>query len=223
MEYEDVDPKIANLLYEIKKNQLKMVERRGYNIDRERQILQLTAPQFINAYIPFAQQQNKTFRSVLTQVYENDEGKKLLVYYADIPSNSSQLGVNELGDAIRDMDHYNLKDAIIITPKQLSSQSEKHISGLVAYNIQIFLEDEMAYDPTEHFLVPTHIPLDKTQQREFFEKNDISFDQLPILLTNDIIARYYGLRGGQVVRIERTNLYQTMVINSVAYRAVKEP
>src|SRR5665647_402011 len=104
----DIDPEIAARLFEVKKNQLKMVERRGYNIDRERGILQLTLPQFLKAYIPFAQQQGKSFREVLTNVYENNAGRRMLVYYADVPKTSTQLGVNEVGDAIVDMDKYNI-------------------------------------------------------------------------------------------------------------------
>ena len=177
MSYQDVDPKIAARLFEVKKKQLKMIRRRGYNIEREKGILQLTLPQFLKTYIPFAKQQNRTFRSVMTNVYENSEGKKILVYYADVPITSTQLGVNEVGDAIVDMDKYKLHDAVIITEKQLSPPAVKHINGLVAYNIQIFLEEEMAYDPTGHFLVPKHIPLTVEEQRKFILENNLTIDQ----------------------------------------------
>ena len=138
MSYQDVDPELAARLFEIKKNQLKMVERRGYNIDREKGILSLTLKKFLETYIPFAQQQNRSFRSVMTNVYENDKGGKILIYFADVPTTATQLGVNEVGDAIVDMDKYHLHDAVIITSKQLSPPASKHIAGLVAYNIQIF-------------------------------------------------------------------------------------
>ncbi len=222
MSYQDVDPEVAALLFEVKKNQLKMVERRGYNIEREQGILTLTLPQFLKTYIPFAQQQNRSFRSVMTNVYENDKGNRMLVYYADVPKTSTQLGVNEVGDAIVDMDKFKLHDAVIITSKQLSPHAVKHVNGLVAYNIQIFLEEEMAYDPTEHFLVPKHIPLTLTEQREFLEKNNLSIDQMPILMTDDPIIKYLGLRGGRIVRIERENMFETMIIKSVSYKVVKE-
>nr|QBK91460.1 MAG: DNA-directed RNA polymerase subunit 5 [Pithovirus LCPAC302] len=218
----DIDPEISARLFEIKKNQLKMVESRGYNIDRERGILELGLDQFLSTYVPFAKQKKKSFRSVMTNVYEKADGQRILVYFADVPSASTQLGVNEIGDAIVDMNTYKLHNAVIITPKDLSPSAKKHIDGLVAYNIQLFLEEEMSYDPTEHFLVPKHIPLTVEEQRDFLTKNNISFDQLPIILTSDIIARYYGLRGGQVVRIERENMYQTMILKSVSYKAIKE-
>ena len=222
MSYQDIDPEIAARLFEVKKNQLKMMQKRGYNIDKEKSILKLTLRQFLDAYVTFAREQNKTFRAVLTYFYENDEGKRILVYYADVPTSSTQLGVNEVGDAIVDMVKWKLRDAVIITSKPLSPSARKHTEGLVAYNIQIFLEEEMAYDPTEHFLVPQHIPLSTEEQREFLQENNLSIDQMPIIRTSDIIARYYGLRGGRIVKIIRTNMFETMVIHSITYKAIKE-
>ena len=222
MSYQDVDPEIAARLFEVKKNQLKMVKRRGYGIDREKSILQLTLPQFLKTYIPFAQKQNKTFRAVLTNVYQNDNGKQMLVYYVDVPPASTQLGVNAIGDAIVEMDKYKLHNAIIITSKQLSPPAVKHINGLVAYNIDIFLEEEMAYDPTEHFLVPKHTPLTLQEQRAFLENNDISIDQMPAILSNDIIIKNLGVRSGRIVKIERENMFETMIVKSVSYKVVKD-
>ena len=223
----DIDPKTAALLFEVKKNQLLMMERRGYNIDRERGILQLRLDQFIDTYVPFAQSQGKSFRTVLTNVYLNDDGGRILVYYADVPTTSTKLGVNEIGDAIASMEQYQLRDAVIITAKDLSPTAAKQVSGLVAYNIQIFLEEEMAFDVISHSFVPKHIPLSLDEQRKFLnqKRNDepsFTIDQLPIILSSDIIARYYGLRGGRVVRIERENMFETMIIRSVSYKVIKE-
>lgn len=223
----DIDPEIAARLFEVKKNQLNMIGRRGYNIDREKGILQLRLDQFLNTYVPFARQQKKSFRSVLSQVYQNDAGQRILVYYADVPVTATKLGVNEMSDAIADMKRYHLGDAVIITAKALSPSASKNVAGFVSYNIQIFLEEEMAYDPTAHFLVPKHIPLSIEEQRQFLQQKQeqevgFTIDQLPIIPAHDIIARYYGLRGGRVVRIERENMYETMIINSVTYKVIKE-
>ena len=222
----EIDPKIIALLFEVKKNQLNMIERRGYNIDREKGILQFSIEQFENTYVPFARSQNKSFRSVLTNVYQNDSGERVLVYYADVPSTATQLGVNDVGHGIKTMEENNLNDAVIITSKQLTPSASKHINSLVAYNIQIFLEEEMAYDPTSHYLVPKHIPLSVEEQRQFMEnkqKNEVGFtiDLMPIIPSDDIIARYYGLRTGRIVRIERENMFPTMIIRSITYKAIK--
>ena len=216
----DIDEDKSQRLFEIKKNQLKMVRRRGYNIDREESLLSITLDQFLNAYVPFAKSQNKSMRNVLTNIYENDEGKKLYVYFADI-SNTKQLGVEFL-DVISEMDRYKAKNAIIITPIPLSTLFKKKIQELLTYNIYTFMESEMGYDPTEHYLTPEHKALSPEEQRNFLSRNNISIDQMPIMLTTDMISRYYGFQTGQVIKINRINLYDTIIQNSVTYRVIKE-
>ena len=114
------------------------------------------------------------------------------------------------------------KNLILITPVSLSSAANKEIDKLLTYNIHVFLETEMAYDPTEHFLTPDHRALEIEEQREFLSKNNLSLDQLPIMLTSDMMVRYYGFRSGQVIEIRRVNLYDTIVTESLSYRAVKQ-
>lgn len=220
--YQEVDPEVAALLFEVKKNQLKMVRRRGYNIDKEKHILETPLHQFLNGYISYAKENNRSFRSVMTNVYENDDGKRMLVYYADVPTTTTQLGVKEVGDAISSMEKYKLHDAVIITARQLSPSALNHVNKLVSENIQIFLEEEMAYDPTEHFLVPKHIPLSLEEARSFLESNKINIDEMPVIRSDDIIIKNLGLRGGRIVKIERENIFETMIVKSVSYKAIKE-
>jgi len=208
-------------LFEIKKNQLKMVKRRGYDISREEPLLSYTFQQFVDVYIPFAEKQKKSLREVFSTSYKNKEGKKLVVYFADI-SGSKQLGVDTLGEVLKEMEEVKTKNAIIITSNPLSSSSRKKISELLTYNIYTFMENEMAYDPTEHFLVPEHRALSVEEQRDFLMRNNISIDQIPSILTTDMISRYYGFRTGQVIEIKRTNFYDTIVQHSTSYRVVKE-
>ena len=219
----DIDMKTVAQLYEIKKNQIKMTGRRGYRIDpRETQNI-ASLERFAGIYIPFANSQKKTLRAILSNVYLNADGKPdFVVYFADVSPGATQLGVNELGEAIIYMRKYRVSNAVIVTKKPLSPSASNKIEGLVAYNIQIFLEEEMSYDPTEHFLVPTHIPLTPEDQNKFLNNNKITIDQLPIIPSHDIIARYYGMRAGQIVRIERENMYESMILKSVTYKAIRD-
>ena len=218
----DIDPVALAKLFEIKKNQLTMMKKRGYDISREAGILQTNVQTFGESYIPFARQKEKSLRAILSQSYMKEDGSKLYVYFADTEDKSSQLKKKEVEVAIAEMTQSQSRDAVIITAKPLSSDAGKHIRSLVAYNIQIFLENEMAYDPTEHFLVPTHIPLSQDEARSFLNTNKISIDDMPILKVDDIIVRYYGLRSGDIVRIERENMYNTMIVKSVSYKVVKD-
>ena len=225
----EIDEEKSVRLFNIKKNQLKLVRRRGYNIDREEPLLSYKLQNFLDAYVPFAKKNRKTLRNVLSQVYqkevETESGSKierLYVFYADPDTKHKQLGVETLGEMITEMDRNKAKNGILITPMNLSSQSKKKIEELLTYNIHVFLESEMAYDPTEHWLVPAHRPLGVEEQRGFLERNKISIDQIPIILATDMISRYYGFKPGQVIEIKRANLYETLVQESLSYRVVKD-
>ena len=222
----DVDVGKVGKLFIMKKNQLKMLRRRGYVIGREESLLGYTLKEFMKTYLPFAKKAGKTLRGVLSQTYEKvGEGQKperLYVFFAEEDAKHKQLGVDILGEMISDMDKYRAKNGILISPTALSSSSKKKIEELLSYNIYVFLENEMAYDPTEHYLTPAHRALSVQEQRDFLSKNNISIDQIPIILSSDMISRYYGFKPGQIIEIKRVNLYETLIQESLAYRAVKE-
>ena len=218
----EIDENAADKLFTIKKNQLKMVRRRGYNIEKQEQdILAVDLKPFLDVYVPFAKKQKKTLRKILSRSYTNNAGEKLVVFYADVPKTTKQLGVDDFGDAIRMADKYKAKNLIMITPVDLSSAVNRKIQELESYNIYVFLENEMTYDPTEHYFTPEHRVLKLEEQRDFLKRNNLSIEQLPIILTSDMIVRYYGFLPGQIIEINRTNLYDTIVTNSLSYRAVK--
>jgi DNA-directed RNA polymerase I, II, and III subunit RPABC1 len=216
------DSEVAKRLFAIKKNQLKMVEARGYSIEREKHLLQTSFTDFLNSYVPYAEQNNKTLREVLMNVYPNDQGTNLMVYYVDPSEKTTQVGTENVANAIKTFDQYKVRNGILIIPTRLSPPARKWLKTLVSYNIQVFKEDEMTYNPTEHVLVPKHTVLSLEEATRFLSENKLDFDKLPVMRSNDIIARYYGMRSGDIVKIERYNLYETLVDNSLTYRAVKD-
>jgi len=218
---ENIDIHKVSLLFTIKKNQLKMVKRRGYNIEREEALLEYTLDDFLENFLTSSKE---TSRSILTQYspyYENDEGDRLVVYFPDARK-GKDLGVEEVNDSIKEMIKYKAKNIIIITPNPLSSTARKKVEELPSYHISVFLDNEMMHDPTEHYLTPEHRALSVEEQRDFLERNKLSIDQLPIINVKDKIVRYYGFRQGQIIEIKRINYYDTMVQNTIAYRAVKD-
>ena len=221
MSQDDIDPEVVGRLFAVKKNQLRVTEKRGYNIDKERSLLSLTLPQFLNLYIPFAQKQGKSFRSVLSFVYAKEDGKQMLVYYADVSKTGSQLGAAEVSEAVTFMDKNGIREAMIISPRQLSTQAAKNLAGLVAYNIDFFLEEQLGYYVFDHFLVPEHIPLTEQEEKDFLSKNKIDINQMPVLLTTDIVIKLLGIRAGRIVKIVRHNMYETPIRTSVSYKIVK--
>lgn len=220
---DNIDLVAAQKLFTIKKNQLKLVRRRGYILEEnEENLLYITLEDFLEAYLPFAESKKKSLRNILSRLYYNDRDEKIYVYYADNPKTSKQLGIDAVTDAIANLDKNRSKNLLLITPVPLTSAASKKIQELVSYNIHIFLESEMVYDPTEHYFTPEHKALTKEEQRQFLETNGFNIDQISIMLTSDMIARYYGFRVGQIIKIRRQNTFETLVQESLSYRVVKQ-
>jgi len=109
---------------------------------------------------------------------------------------------------------YSKKQNIILVVNDdvFSSQIKKQMKDfdelLQKHNrtFQYFHVKNLLYDPTKHKLVPKHVKLTSEEVLEMMEKYILqNKSQLPYILQDDAIARWIGLRPGDVVRIERYN------------------
>lgn len=71
---------------------------------------------------------------------------------------------------------------------------------------ELFEEDELSVNITQHELVPEHTPLSEEELKDVLHAHALELAQLPRILSTDPVARYYGLERGQVVRIERNSM-----------------
>ena len=73
-------------------------------------------------------------------------------------------------------------------------------------SLQIFYTKELLYNPMKHVLVPKHEKISEDEVKNVLSIYLIKHkSQLPIISRNDVIARWLGLRHGDIVRITRYN------------------
>ena len=69
--------------------------------------------------------------------------------------------------------------------------------------IECFQEDEVIVNITKHELVPRHEPMSPGEVAELLRAYSLQLAMLPRILVTDPVARYFGMRRGQVMRITR--------------------
>jgi len=72
--------------------------------------------------------------------------------------------------------------------------------------LQFFYTKQLMYNPTKHEYVPEHIKLSEEEASDVMKNNMIrSKLYMPIILHNDPIAKWLGLKQGDIVKIIRYN------------------
>ena len=145
--------------------------------------------------------------------------KQNLSFYASAPADSPldkiyvqfmqepTVGIKEQRNFIQNMTERperSFKVGIMVYEKSMSSAATKIIAA-VATKLQIdtFQEADLVVNITHHELVPRHIIMTKEEKQELLERYKLKETQLPRIQMADPVARYYGLRRGQVVKIIR--------------------
>lgn len=212
-------------LLKIKKTQLKMLHKRGYDISREKKILSVSSDVFYRTYYKYAQQSNISIRTVLSQVYLSKEKETYLAVIYVEPV-EKKVNIDQFCEAFNYVNATNTgaKDVIFITSKPFNNKTLKCIDKLLNYNITVFEEHELKYDPTEHFLVPEHKILNASEADFFFKNNpQIDIATLPYIKSDDAIIKYLGGKPGQIVEIDRIELLPVVTEKYKFYQLIIEP
>ena len=119
---------------------------------------------------------------------------------------------SQIGEFISKYD----KEYKFIIVDDINPRSEDTIES---YNtpIEVFKFDSLISDRTEHILVPQHIVLTEEESKKVMESYRANPRDMPLIRTNEVIAKYYNMKHGEIVKIIRPS---PVTGESIAYRLV---
>lgn len=141
-------------------------------------------------------------RESLTMLVEkaDDPSQLLFVFF---PSDE-KVGVKPIKTYTDRMRAEGVGSAILVLRVDITPFAKQAVQEMASdFRIEHFKESELQVDVTQHQLVPTHQVLTPNEKSELLRRYRLKDAQLPRIQPNDPVARYYGLRRGQVVKIIR--------------------
>ena len=140
-------------------------------------------------------------------VYENKEGHFICVFDTIV----KKFGIEKVTEYIRILNEMNINHCITIYSIGVTPSASKVLLELTGVTFELFNQKELQFNITKHFLVPTHIKLDKKDAENFKKEYGTKF---ATIFTSDAIARFYNYKAGDIIQINRND-------SSVGYRVVK--
>jgi DNA-directed RNA polymerase I, II, and III subunit RPABC1 len=97
-----------------------------------------------------------------------------------------------------------VRRAIMVINGKFSPSAKQGLAEMAHdYVVEDFKEEQLLVDITEHDLVPLHTVLSEEEKEELLSRYKLKEAQLPRILSSDPVAKFYGMRHGQVVKITR--------------------
>ena len=183
-------------LYSAFRTALEMADDRGYFVSKELQDISTEA--FKDNYNRFKLENG--FVLLLTKP-ESEE--KLLVYFARYERAISGEDIKRFATK---MGEERVFCGVIISNKDLSPSADKLIRDInteSSFKIEHFLVQNLLVNITHHELVPKHMIASEEEKKAVLKKYRVKESQLPKILVNDPVAKYLGVRRGQLVKIIR--------------------
>lgn len=126
--------------------------------------------------------------------------------WVEFCAEKASIGISVIKKFVQHCTANNFRAGILITSVPLSAAARKVIAVTQQYTqIECFLEEDLLVNITHHDLVPQHIVLSREEKAALLKRYRLKETQLPRILSKDPVARYLGLKRGQVVKIIRTS------------------
>lgn len=182
-------------LWKIRKTILQLCHDRGYLVAQDE--LDETLEQFKEA---FGDKPSRRDLTILVE-HSDDPTDQMFVFFPDEP----KIGIQVVRNYCQRMALEKVNRAIFVAEKAITVAAKQLANTASLFFLEYFLQTELLFNLTVHEYVPEHIVLTPGEKQGLLAKYRIKENQLMIMKVADPVARYLGLRRGQVVKIIRNS------------------
>ena len=138
-------------------------------------------------------------------IFMKDKDNIVLVFI-----NNSILNMVNIKDYMSITNSLNIKHIIIVYNDKITPSTKKLINHNII-EIELFEINEISFDITKHKYYYPHIKVDDNTKRELLNKYK---NNLPIILKNDPVVKFFNFKRGDIIKILRKD-------NNIFYRIIK--
>lgn len=144
----------------------------------------------------------------------NKKNKEIVIFKKPI----DKFNVEHIKQKVSILNTLAIKHCIVIYTNSVTAIAKKLVESSIDVEFELFTQDELQYNITEHRLVPKHIKLSEEEARIFKKNFGIKF---ATILKTDPICRFYNFQRGDVIKIIRIDNSNENNIPYITHRIVK--
>ncbi|KAF8377795.1 hypothetical protein HHK36_031180 [Tetracentron sinense] len=188
-----MEDETANL-FRIRRTAMQMLKDRGYLVEDFE--INMTKSEFTEKYGENMRRSDLVFN----KSKQNDTSDQIYIFFTE----EQKVAVEKIRTIINRMKSENVFRAILVVQQNLTPYARTSVREISSkFHVEVFQDAELLVNIKEHVLVPEHQVLTSEEKKILLEQYTLKETQLPRIQITDPIARYYGLKHGQVVKIIR--------------------
>lgn len=186
-------------LLNIKKQQIRMVSKRGYDVKHEEWILNTVSAKKFVKKLKVLYGDYPTKKLLYSEYKHPKKELTLFVMYIGL-KNSKTIIVDSIACFVEKLTKEN-KEGLLVLNSTLSPNANEYLSMITEHPYQLLKEEDLLYDVTEHVNVPKYILLSAEEAQQLKSRLGLTNKSVGAILTTDPVCKYYNYPVGSYVKL----------------------